>query len=307
MSDTQLDDYSFLDRTEEESKGRTGQSDPKDGHLHGFVYNMPYEEYAKVDALNASKSVHMRRSPMYYRYALTHPSPETTATILGTLVHRLILEPEVENAISVWGREKWMKVRNGGEWEKWRESQGENQIVTVKEYEAVMQMSVCALTHAPVSRYATAEGPTEVCMFWRHEVTGRRMKARLDKLIPSTHTIPDLKTTRDSRPWRFGPQAYSLGYVLKMAHYWSGYKTLKGIEPKVKLLALESKPPHESVVYNVSRDMLLLGLEECEKLIEKIDECEAQKRWPALEQDEVELQMPPWASPEEDTELGLEL
>ena len=69
----------------------------------GFYYQMPFEEYAAVPALNGSSLLHLRRSPMKYKHELDNPTPPSPAMILGTATHRLILEPDRVGDFAVWG------------------------------------------------------------------------------------------------------------------------------------------------------------------------------------------------------------
>lgn len=307
---TAIDEYDFLDREDAvapESATPKAQADPHDGHLHGFHYGMPFEEYAAVDALNGSKIVNARRSLMYYKHMLDHPHAETRAMALGTITHRMVLEPDTVGEIAVWGAGENQKQRRGKTWDAFQRASADKTIMTISEYEAVVSMATSALMNAPIRRYAYMPGPTEVSMFWRHPRSGRRMKARVDKLIQGQHTICDLKTTRDCRSWRFGAQVHELGYMHKMANYWNGYQILTGIEPEEKLLAIESSQPCEGVVYGVPRDLLLLALEELEHLIFQIEEAEESGVWPAAATEEVELVLPPYAfAGDEETELALE-
>jgi hypothetical protein len=80
-----------------------------------------------------------------------------------------------------------------------------------------------------------------------------------------------------------------------MAMYWSGYKTLMGHEPHMKLLAIESKPPYESTVFRITKDVILQGLEELAEILKKLDECERTNTWPAAHEDETDLILPSWA------------
>ena len=299
--------------------------------LNGFIENMPYEEYAAVDALNGSRIIYMRRSPMKYKHELDNPTPASPAMVLGSAAHRLILEPDLVGEFAVWGLIEEQKVRRGKVWDAFQDANQGRMIVTAAEQAAMVGVAVGARRNLPIRKYTSASGPTEVSMFWRHPFTQRRYKARLDKVIVemladggettvtehdriktarkpvARHTIFDLKTTRDCRDFKFGPQAYQLGYVVKMAHYWDGYRTLTGVEPAIKLGAIESKPPFESAVYNIPRELILLGLEERDSLAHRITECEESGIWPARQEDEQDLVMPPWASTEAETELGLEL
>jgi hypothetical protein len=117
----------------------------------------------------------------------------------------------------------------------------------------------------------------------------------VDKIIDSRHTIFDLKTTRDCHGYAFGSQAYKLGYHIKMAIYWSGYKAITGEAPKLKIGAIESKAPHESAVYRITPDVLLQGLEELAELLQQLRECEKTDTWPPANQEESDLILPSWA------------
>lgn len=261
----------------------------------GFVEGMSYADYAKVDALNGSKIVHMRRSAMKYRHELDNPSPPSPAMLLGTAIHRLILEPSLIGEFAIWGLADGQNVRRGKVWEQFQADNEGKFIVTKTECEAMIGTAVGARKNEPIRRYAGAAGPTEVSMFWEHPHTKRRFKARLDKLIPEKHTIFDLKSTRDCHSYKFGSQAFSLGYHIKMAIQWYGYKTLTGHEPDMKLGAIESKAPHESAVYRVTKDILLQGTEELDLLVEKLDECEKTGAWPPEQDEETDLVLPQWA------------
>lgn len=266
----------------------------------GLYYNMSFEEYASIPALNGSALVHMRRSPMYFRYKMDNPEPPTPAMVLGTATHRLILEPDRVGDFAVWGLLEEEKVRRGKVWDSFCELNKGAMIVTVAERDAMVGMAAGARRNLPILKYANAKGRTEVSMFWTEN--GRRFKGRIDKLLDGRHTICDLKTTRSCQRHAFGSQSYKLGYHIKMGLYWRGYRALTGHDPHMKLLAIESKAPHESAVYRITSDVLLQGLEDADALIKTLAECEATNRWPAEQEEETDLQLPIWATTTENTE-----
>lgn len=266
--------------------------------LHGFYYNMPFEEYAAIPAMNGSKIVHMRRSPMKYKHEVDNPTPPSAAMQMGSLVHRMILEPDLVGEIAVWGLLAEEKVRRGKVWDDFQKANEGRTILTVNEYMDAKGQANSALQNVPIRRYATSDGPTEVSMFWRHPYTNRRYKARIDKLILDTHTIFDLKTTRDCHSHRFGAQSYTLGYHIKLALYSQGYEVLTGIEPLVRIGAVESKGPHESAVYRLTHDVIMQGREELDMLVARITDCEKYDRWPAEYNAETDLLLPTWAMAE---------
>ena len=113
------------------------------GELSGFIENMPYEEYAKVDALNGSSIIHMRRSPMNFRWKMDNVEPPTPALILGTATHRMILEPNRVGDFAVWGEKEEEKVRRGKVWDAFQEAHQDKMILTVDERDAMVSMAVC--------------------------------------------------------------------------------------------------------------------------------------------------------------------
>lgn len=263
--------------------------------FEGFYDDMPFAVYAAAPALNGTALMHMRRSPMKYRHELDNPSPATPAMMLGTATHRLILEPNKVGDFAVWGEAEDQKVRRGGVWEAFKAAHAGRQIVTVDERDAMVGMAVAARKNLPIRKYADAKGKTEVSMFWREG--GRRFKGRVDKIVTAGGPcIFDLKTTRDCHSWRFGGQAYALGYHCKMALYWRGYKTITGDDCRLRLGAIESKAPHESTVFRITPDVLLQGLEDLDALIKKVDECEQLNAWPAEHEEETDLLLPSWVA-----------
>lgn len=271
----------------------------------GIFTGVPFDEYAAIEALNGSSIVHMRKSPMHYRHCLDNPQPPTEAMILGTATHQLILEPERVGDFAVWGEQEAEKVRRGQVWEAFKAMHAGKLVVTKAQRDQMIGMAVSARRNVPVMKYASAKGSTEVVLVWDDPVYHRRMKGRIDKLITKGHIIFDLKTTRDCGKYRFGGQAYTLGYHIKMAIYASGYRTLTGKEPKLVLGAIESKAPHESAVYRITTDVLLQGYDDLSVLMKKLADCEATNSWPSAEPEELELSLPTYAYTEQSTETDI--
>lgn len=272
----------------------------------GIFPGVDFDEYQKIDALNGSSLVHLRKSPMHYRYMLDNPQPPTPAMILGTATHRMILEPECAGDLAVWGEREGENVRRGKVWDAFQAEYAGKLIVTKAERDAMVGMAVGARRHAPIMKYASAsaKGHTEVTMVWIDKVSGRRFKGRADKILDKGRVIFDLKTTRNCSKYKFGAQAWQLGYHIKMALYWNGYKALTGHEAKLVLGAIESKAPYESAVYRITTDVLLQGYDDLDALLKKLTACEELDEWPAAEPEEIELSLPTYAFSEQGDDLS---
>ena len=272
----------------------------------GIYEGLTFEQYSAIDALNGSSIVHMRRSPMYYRHMKDNPPESSPAQVLGTATHQLILEPSRTGDFAVWGEIEEQKVRRGKVWDQFCELNKGAFVVTKRERDAMVGCMVAVRRNPVARKHLAADGPTELSMVWTDSVSGRRFKGRIDKLVPHRNTIVDLKTCRSCEPNRFGAQAYTLGYHIKMAMYADGWRKLVGKEPHVKMVAVESKAPYESAVYRVTKDVLLQGMEELDALIKTLDTCEETNHWPPAMQEESDLLLPAWATSTNEEDFSLE-
>jgi hypothetical protein len=270
----------------------------------GFYHDMPFTEYAAISAINGSSIVHMRRSPMHYRHMLDNPQAPTPAMVQGSATHRLILEPKLCGDFAVWGEADGQGRRFGKVWDAFKAAHADKMIVTADERDVMVAQAVAVHKNPIARKYLAADGPTEVSMVWTDKATGRRFKGRLDKLVPAKRVIADLKTTRDCTPYRFGGQSYALGYHIKAAMYWLGYRALTGDEPHFKFIAVESKPPYESAVYRAHPDVISQGMEDLDVLLKTLAECEASGTWPAAQQEEADLTLPTYAYTEAADDLS---
>jgi hypothetical protein len=260
----------------------------------GMYDAVDFADYAAIDAYNGSSIVHMSRSPLHYRWLKDHPEPPTPAMVLGTFTHRMILEPDRVGDFVVWGDQPDQKVRNGGKWEAFKEENEGRTIITRTERNDMVQI-VAAVRRNPAVTKLLREGRSELSMIWKDRDLGHLCKGRIDYLREGPPVILDLKTTRDVRPFKFGNQAFQLGYHIKLAMYQNGYFTLTGETAPVKIIAVENKPPYDSAVYFVPSDVLQQGHEDYLRLMEKIHECEEAGCWPGAVEGEAELSLPSYA------------
>jgi exodeoxyribonuclease VIII len=268
----------------------------------GFYDAVDFEDYASIDAYNGSSIVHMERSPLHYRWAKDHPEPPTPAMILGTITHRMILEPDRIGDFVVWGDKPDQKVRNGAKWEAFKEEYAGHTIITKTERDTMVGMAV-AVRRNPAISELLRDGRSELSMVWKDTELGHLCKGRVDYLRADP-LILDLKTTTDARPFKFGNQAFRLGYHIKLAMYQDGYFALTGELAPVKIIAVENKPPYDSAVYFVPSDVLQQGHEDYIRLMRRIRECEETGCWPGAVDGEAELSLPTYAYSEASDDLS---
>ena len=267
---------------------------------------IPAREYFALPAVSISHLKDLKRSPLHYRHYLTH-SKETPAMVLGTAAHTAILEPE-RFAVDyvVWGRRTEsgrMAPRTGKAWDAFAEEHASRIIITEDEYALAMGMRDAVRAMPAAMKYLEA-GEPEVSMSWM--LGGRTCKGRVDWFTPPR--LVGLKTAKDCRHFTFGAASAKLGYHLQWAFYHDGYAAIRGEEPSMVEIVVESAPPHAVAVYRIPNDIIEQGRAEYEDLLRLLDECEAADEWPGPCIDEEDLTLPSWVyeRQEDISDLGLE-
>jgi hypothetical protein len=278
---------------------------------HGISSRVPWDDYAAIDATSISRLKEIGRSPLHYAYRLDHPK-ESPPLILGTAAHTAVLEPErFARQFAVWTRRSDsgnLCPRRGQYWDAFEAESAGKTIITEDEFELATAMHGAVRSH-PVAAAYLAAGDPEVTLQWLG-LGGRRCKGRVDWLMNSgdVPVLCGLKTARDCRHMIFGSAAAKLGYHLQWAWYHDGYAAIRGTEPKVVEIVVESEPPHAVAVYSIPQDIIAQGRDEYARLLEQLEACEATGEFPGPHEIEEPLTLPDWiyAAHDDLAELGLE-
>lgn len=277
----------------------------------GLHSRIPLEDYAAIEALNITRLKELKRSPAHYRYRLEHPLV-TPPLILGTAAHCAVLEPErFGRQFAVWSRRSEntgnLCPRNGKHWDAFAAAHADRTILT--EDEASLALSIGnAVRSDPVAAPYLESGEPEVVLTW--SIGSRACKGRVDWITTREGhpVLVGLKTSRDVTGFAFGAAAARLGYPMQWSWYWSGYKAIRGLDPLLIEIVVESAPPHAVAVYRITEDIILQGEEDYMRLLEVLDRCQASDEWPGPYTEEQELTLPSWAYPQSSddlSELGL--
>lgn len=267
--------------------------------------------YDKQRRVNWSTLKHLGVSGAHYMHALTAPAKDTPALKLGRAVHVAVLEPELYSALYV----VWTGGRRAGkEWEAFQEAHAGREILTLEEHDRCVAIQQAVRRHPIASSYITG-GEAEVTMLWDEEIPENGdfpaivtpMKGRVDYLNDAA--LVDLKTTRDGSPDGFGRESWRLRYHTQLALYQAGVEAVTGCRLPVKIIAAESAEPHVVTVYDMPEHVLEIGREEYRALLQHLDWCRREGRWPGYSETETELLLPRWVMPrgEDDDIAGLDL
>jgi hypothetical protein len=287
-----------------------------DGRIASRV---PFDVYRDIEALNMSRLKEIERSPQRFVWRATHPLITKPLT-LGKAAHCAVLEPErFDQDFIIWDKltkngSGNIAPRSGEQWMKFNADNPGKSIITVEERDFAMAMQA-AVRADPVAMKYLEVGDPEVTMEWDLSeswgLATRRCKARADWLtrLDGERYVIGIKTSVDCREHAFGAAAARYGYALQWAWYHDGYRTITDIAPRMKEIVVESAPPHEVMVYNVTEDILLEGRDRYLELLKILGECEISGKWPGPGGDiEHDLTLPTWYYGQQDdlNELGLE-
>lgn len=261
---------------------------------------MTFDDYREIDAINWSRLKALRVSPLRYRHERMAPPAEAPHLRIGLAMHCLVLEGEEEFArryVCYPGR------RQGGAWEDFRAEHGDKTILNSPEYLRACGAAASLLAH-PAARTYLAAGLKEATITWTDEATGLGCKGRVDHC--GSHLV-DIKSTATIIPRQFCAAAARLGYHAQLAFYLDGLRS-NGVDVAdgPVLIAVESDEPHDIVVYHLPDDVVEAGRAEYRRLLELLVECQESDTWPGVAPDELELELPAWATMQEALELDID-
>lgn len=274
------------------------------------VYFMPRDEYDHLPRLNWSKLKHLEKSAQHFQYYLLNEDEDTDARKLGRAVHLAVFEPELFRATCVvWD----CGARRGKDWEAFVKRNEGKEILTENQHASALAISQSVRNHAIAQKYI-AGGQGEATVLWEYlspmtaEAPGFKLecKSRPDFLTDSGWLV-DLKKVRDASPAGFGRAVWNYRYHAQAAFYVDAIKSVTGQERPVAFVAVEEKPPHVVQVYRLTQEQLELGRTTYRELLSTYNQCRSKNRWPGYADNELDVELPPYALPhEEDVEdLGI--
>jgi len=265
----------------------------------GITCGVPFEDYLRLPGESASKLKNGMESPLNYKWHEDHPDHVPTAAMaLGTAAHCAVLEPHrMKTDYVLWDQGD----KRGKAWTDFKESNAGKQILSASEFADVKGMRAAIFNHAPTARYL-GQGLAEVTMQWIDPETGVRMKGRIDWLtiLDARIWLCDLKTTRNSSRRKFTADAFSMGYHIQFGLYCDGFHALTEEYPGFVALAVEPKAPYEPAAYVATEQFLTRGHDDYQRILTSLQECRASGLWPARATEEMDLDLPAWASDYED-------
>ena len=164
------------------------------------------EVYRGLKHMNQSVLKNGLRSMQHLRAAVNGELPykETPALAFGTLVHTVILEPDLANATYAIAPKVDRRTKGGRqEWDDFVQVNADKTPVTVEDWNKAWAMQEQVMAH-PSAAYILKRKNSKVehAAIWADQETGISCKAKIDFFAPGVGKqkpiIADLKTTMDA-------------------------------------------------------------------------------------------------------------
>lgn len=265
-----------------------------------FVAGMPNDEYHKYAGISKSGLDLVDRSPAHYRYR--EPVERSRAMDIGSAIHCALLEPERFAHDYVLLRET--TDRRASEYKQAIKEHPAGNVLVASEADRVAGMQESVYANPSAATLLQQDGWRELSVFATDPETGALIKCRFD-LLTVTLVAVDLKKTRDARPDKFSRSVYDYRYHVQEAFYRHVFRCASGFDlPEYRLLAVEEKLPHSSVVYRLDDEAVAEGVRQFRRNLDEYAKCEKSGDWHGYVIDSELLSLPTWVMNQIENEMS---
>lgn len=233
-----------------------------------------------IEPVHFSTLKFMAKSPAHYAQAVRFGTDRKRTFSVGSAAHRISLG---QDAPIVYPG----KTRRGKEWEAFQLDNPNREIVSRSEYDVALRMADALDKHREAKELLKT-GRIEETINWT-------LNDRVCEGTPDVFTrdrLVDLKTTRDSSPYRFSRDAQRYGYHAQLAWYLDGIVSSGLGTPKAAfIVAVESSAPYPVTVFELTEQTLELGRRMYRLWFERLMVCEQSDTWPAYVSHIVDLEI----------------
>jgi len=271
------------------------------GAFKGAVKNLANNVYHGLKSYHSSTALKylQAKSPAHFKAKYIDPQAEqkepTSAMILGTLVHCLLLTPAEYQKEFLILPELNLRTNEGKEKKAELLAANPNKVLITDEQLSIAGAMCESARSNPQVKPLLESGHKEASFFWTCPFSGLNFKAKCDSA--SSKQLIELKTTSDAGPENFARHAYNMNYDLSLIHYRQGIRTIMDVKPPAYFIVIESEAPYVTQVYKASDAMLETGHAKWLEAVTKLANGMQKQEWPGyFSQAEIpELSPPAWA------------
>lgn len=258
-------------------------------------FSMPNDVYHshELGAVNNSSFEHLGKSPAHYQMWINETSKKSDSMKFGTLVHELLLEPDLFKDKYSFIPKIDKRTKEGKA--KYNEllELSEGKILVEEDVYNSVKKSVEAFKNHPWFKVLLSDGIAEQSFFWKDKETGVLCKIRADYYIPSLNLVVDIKTTLDATD--FGRSSAKYGYHTQNAFYIDGLREVTGVEPDFIFFIVESSEPFGVKLVRLDNDSQDLGRNKYRELLSVYAKCLETGDWTGYKHEIETIRLPSWA------------
>jgi hypothetical protein len=224
-----------------------------------------------------------------YLHAVNNPTEPTSAMLLGTLVHFLVLGARS-------GAKPLVRydggTRQGNAWKDFAAAHAGAEILTAKEW-AEGEKIAAAVMADPVAQARLSGARLEVPIVW--EESGLKFSTSGVDIVTVDDAAGDLKTTTSTYPDAWTRQAFKMLYPQQVAFYRRGLRA-NGIACSrgLFLLGVETNAPYEVVDLELTEGMIDFADRTVSLWLERLRVYKDSNQWPGYAQKPVPFDLPSW-------------
>ena len=265
-----------------------------------IIENEPIEKYhSEREHLSKSGIDLLLKSPRHYWDKYLKGENEykpTPAQTLGTMIHEMLLEPELFASKYACGPKG--ANRNHKIFKEMQEENQDKEILTWSDWQKLQAIKDSAMSQCHARRLLEHGGKNEVSYYWKDEVTDQKLKFRPDRIIDDRKIVIDLKTTENAAFDSFLRKAADFGYHRSVALTSRGLKQITGDDYRYIFLVLETKPPYNAAFFDYDLEDIADADAEIDLAIERFQKCKQLNVWES-ESSIQRLYIPRWKKMED--------
>ncbi len=239
--------------------------------------------HADRDALSCSMLKPLLTSPAHFQASLVASSGSSPAKDFGSLVHLLLLEPELINRdVAVY---PGIGSSRDPEYKKFLANNSHRLTAdepTLAAVRRLVQKVANTLFRGRRLHHFIEESLPECSVYFTEPVTGLRLRVRVDSYHPD-YTF-DLKTTRHATPAAFARDAVEYGYDLQAYMYSLARCAFEGkTEPApFVFITAETSTPNSICLHTAGSTFLANGAAKLQECLATFLACTSVAYWPDL-------------------------
>lgn len=213
---------------------------------------------------------HMAKSPLHYRHYLGAEFVPTTAMLIGSLVHQLVLGGETHRCVKFDGKD-----RRAPGWKAFKAEHAGRDILTATEWATGEEIAGAVRSNTDAMLLLEA-GEKEARLDWY--IASRACHGTPDTLGVG---LTDLKVTNDASPERFPWHARKMLWHAQLAWYGEAKKRVYGAYPeRYSIVAVEPKPPYPVTIFDLTNEAVEAGNRVWRSCFDRLMVCEENNDWP---------------------------